>query len=289
MKKTWLSKSLRALGLTTAAVGGIALLAGSASALVLADKSDPQKLRKDIQKQQSKFVNCLVKAALKCEGTGDQVNPPECDLSDGTAIAPANGKGTFVADIAKCESKVDYTKKSYSSIATDYDDIGCPGDSAPPAPDNPYSDLVAYETGANASAKDQIDTLAAVLAGAAADPGICGTGTADEQNDCGVDLAKVVGNYAKGLFKCLGLCENDYKDKKGNGGGNDAGNCTLDPDGSAPNNSGNLNFNACVDKARGKAEKKGPLPPSIVGVLGLVHVALNDANVDLFNENEVCP
>jgi len=289
MKKTWLSKSLRALGLTTAAVGGIALLAGTASALILTDKSDAQKLRKDIQKQQSKFVACLVKADLKCEGTGDQVNPPECDLSAGTATAPANGKGTFVADIAKCESKVDYTKKSYSSIVTDYDDIGCPGDSVPGGADNPYTDLVAYQNGANASAKDQIDTLAAVLAGAAADPGICGTGTPDEQNDCGVDLAKRVGTYANGLFKCLGLCENDYKDKKGNGGPTDAGNCTLDADGSAPNNAGNVNFNACVDKARVKLEKKGALSAGIVNLLGLIHVALNDANVDLFNENEVCP
>jgi hypothetical protein len=265
-------------------LAGVALLASSASALILTDKSDEQKLRKDIQKQQSKFVDCVVKAALKCEKNGVTISPPECDVSDGTDSTPENDDAGFAADIAKCESKVDYTKKSFGDIASDYDAIGCPGDSAPPAPDNPYTDLVAYQSGANTSAKGQVDTLAAVLAGSSV--AACGgEPTPEDQNKCAVDIAKRVGGYAKGLFKCLGKCENDYKDKKGNGGDNDGANCTLDADGSAPNNSGDVNFNACVDKERAKAEKKGALP----NIFNLLHAALNDANVDLFNENEVCP
>jgi hypothetical protein len=268
--------------------GGMLFLASNASALILADKSDPQKLRKDIQKQQAKFVNCLVKAALKCESTGADLDP-ECDLPTGTATPPANGKGTFVADIAKCESKVDYTKKSYSSIASDYDDIGCPGDSVPGGSDDPFTDLVAYQAAALENAKTQVDLVSTILAGAANDPGICASGTGEEQNDCVVDLAKRVGSYAKSLFKCLGNCENDYKNKKGNGGPTDGPNCTLDPDGVAPNTSGDALFDACVDKARQKAEKKGAFPAPVVGAISLAHGALNDANVDVFNENEVCP
>jgi hypothetical protein len=275
--------------MTIASLGGVAILASSASALVLADKTDPQKLRKDIQKQQAKYIDCLVKAAIKCESTGNQVSSPECDVSTSTATPPADGKGKFAADIAKCDSKVDYSKKAYTvtPFAQDYDDIGCPGDSSPPAPDQPYTDLLDYQAGATASGKNQVDAVSIVLAASVG--GECSTGTPDEMNDCGVDMAKRIGGYAKGLFKCLGLCENDYKDKKGNGGANDGANCMLDTDGSAPNNSGNANFNACVDKARVKAEKKGAFSPPIVGVVSLVHQALNDANIDVFNENEVCP
>lgn len=281
------SRFVRAVRLTVASLGGVALLAGSASALILADKSDPQKLRKDIQKQQAKFVDCLVKAAVKCEKSGNQVASPECDLSTATATPPADSKGTFAADVAKCESKVDYNKKGYGSPATDYDDIGCPGDSSPPAPDQPYTDLNAYQVGAIASAKDQVDTVSLVLAGSVAPE--CSSGTPDEQNDCGVDMASRIGKYAKALFACLGKCENDYKNKKGNGGPNDGPNCTLDADGTAPNTSGDALFDACVDKARTKAEKKAAFSPPIVGVVSLIHSALNDANTDVFNENEVCP
>jgi hypothetical protein len=284
MERSSKKRYLRAFAVAAASLGGMALLASSASALILADKSDEQKLRKDIQKQQSKLVDCLVKSALKCEKNGVTISPPECDLTAGTDSTPENDDAGFAADIAKCESKVDYTKKLFGDIASDYDAIGCPGDATPPAPDNPYSDLVAYQAGAQTAAKEQIDTLATVLAGSSG--AACGSEpTPEDQNKCAVDIAKRVGGYAKGVFKCFGLCENDYKDKKGNGGPNDGANCTLDADGSAPNNSGDANFNACVDKARVKAEKKGALP----NIFNLLHSALNDANVDLFNENEVCP
>lgn len=280
MERSFQKGYLRAL----AALGGVALLASSANALVLNDKEDAQKLRKDIQKQQAKFVDCVVKATLKCEKNGVAISPPECDASDGTDSTPANDDAGYAADLAKCESKVDYTKKSFGDIASDYDAIGCPGDSVSGGADDPYTDLVTYQAGANASARAQVDTLAAVLAGSSV-AACSGEPTPEDQNKCATDIAKRVGGYAKGIFKCFGLCENDYKDKKGNGGPNDATNCALDADGSAPNNAGNANFNACIDKERSKAEKKGALP----NIFNLLHSALNDANVDLFNENEVCP
>jgi hypothetical protein len=282
-----LGRFVRTLSMTAAALVGVALLASAAWALILADKSDPQKLRKDIQKQQSKYVNCLVKAALKCEGTGNVVAAPECELETSTATPPADAKGTFAADIAKCVSKVDYTKKLYGSPASDYDDIGCPGDSVPGGADDPYADLNAYQVGAVANGKVQVDLVSIVLAGVANN--VCPAGTPDERNDCGVALAKQIGGYAKLIFKCLGKCENDYKNKKGNGGPTDGPNCLLDADGSAPNTSGDALFDACVDKARVKAEKKGAFTAPVVGVVSLVHNAINDANIDLFNENEACP
>jgi hypothetical protein len=284
MERRFQKRYLRALAVATVSLGGMALLASSASALILTDKSDEQKLRKDIQKQQSKLVDCLVKSALKCEKNGVTISPPECDLSTADDGTPENDDAAFAAGIAKCESKVDYTKKLFGNIDDDYDAIGCPGDSVPGGADDPYSDLVTYQAGASPAAKDQIDTLAAVLAGSSV--AACNTEpTPEDQNKCAADIAKRVGGYAKGVFKCSGKCENDYKDKKGNGGPNDAANCALNADGSTPNTAGNANYNACIDKERAKALKKGPLP----NIFNLLHSALNDANNDVFNENEVCP
>jgi hypothetical protein len=291
MKRSF-QKGLRALALATVTLGSMALLASSGSALILdpsvdpTDK-DPEKLRADIQKQQSKFVDCIVKAALKCEKNGVAVSPPECDISTANDSTPADDDTGFSDDIVKCESKVNYSKKVFGDVATDYDAIGCPGDSVPGGSDQPFTDLNAYQAGANASAKDQVETLAAVLAGAAADPSVCGTDP--DPNKCGNDIAKRTAGYAKGLFKCLGKCENDHKDKKGDGGDTDGANCALDPDGALPYTAGNVNFNACVTKAREKADKKGGFPGPVASIVGLVHSALNDANNDVFNENEVCP
>jgi hypothetical protein len=290
MERSFQKRYLRALAVAAASLGGMVLLASTASALVLTDKSDEQKLRKDIQKQQTKFVDCIVKAALKCEKAGAVGNPPECDLPTGDDGTPANDDAAFQESIAKCESKVDYTKKGFGDNASDYDAIGCPGDSVAGGADDPYTDLVAYQTGANAAAKGQVDTLAAVLAGAAVGAGgPCNAGTPDEQNDCTNALAKLASGYAKGLFKCIGKCESDYKDKKGNGGPTDAANCALDPDGALPYTAGNVNFNACTTKAREKADKKGGFPGPVGSLVGLIHSALNDATTDVFNENEVCP
>src|SRR5262245_56566104 len=198
MKTIFPGKLVHVLGLTAMSLAVTGWLAGSASGLILADKSDAQKLRKGIQKQQTKFIDCIVKAALKCEKSGDQISPPEGDLSTGTATPPADSKGAFVADIAQCDSKVDYTKKLLGDVASDYDAMGCPGDSVPGGSDQPYADLLAYQTGAIANGKDQVDTLGAVLAGAAADPSVCGSEpTAEDQNKCGVDLAKRTSQYAK--------------------------------------------------------------------------------------------
>ena len=53
----------------------------------------------------------------------------ECTLATGVAIAPADSKVKFVADIAKCDGKLDYLKKAKTLTATTgYTAIGCQGD-----------------------------------------------------------------------------------------------------------------------------------------------------------------
>ena len=99
------------------------------------------------QKQGSKNTLCTAKALLKCEENG-VVDRPECDAANpGASTVPdPNDKivPKLVADIAKCESKLDYAKKSATgNSATDYTALGCPGDSVPGGADDPFADLAA--------------------------------------------------------------------------------------------------------------------------------------------------
>jgi hypothetical protein len=120
---------VRTTRLVAIAVAGLVVSGTAASALVLVEKTEAQKLRADIQKQQHGLVSCLVKAATNCEKSGNLV-ASECDLATGTATAPADAKGKFAADIAKCESKLNFLKKAKTLDAnTAYTAFGCPGDS----------------------------------------------------------------------------------------------------------------------------------------------------------------
>jgi hypothetical protein len=296
MRIRFLDRPTRAVATGAAAIAVAALLASSASAIVLTAKSEEQKLRADINKQQIKYVACLAKAALKCESTGATIDK-ECDLSDGTFTPPANGKGTFLADIAKCDSKLDYQKKLKDlTDAGGYTAIGCPGDSDASTPnvDEPFTSLSTYQAGSSGSAangtKNQIDAIA-ILIGTSVGPDVCGSLPPEDQQKCVADLAKLTASYAKGLQKCISGCENDYKSKKGNGGPTDALTlCNLDAgayDGT--NTSGDPLFNACVDKASDKADKKGGFPGFAGTILvPQVHNALENAGNDLYNEED-CP
>jgi len=277
-----------------AAMATVALLAGTANAIVLTAKSEEQKLRQDINKQQIKYVKCLAKAAIKCESTGATIDK-ECDLSDGTATPPADGKGTFVSDIAKCDSKVDYLKKLKDLTDTSgYTAIGCPGDAVAGDPDNPFTSLSTYEAGSTGSAtngtKNQIDAIA-ILLGTVVGPDVCGSEPPEDQQKCVEDLVKKTAGYAKGLQTCIRFCENDYANKKGNGGPTDSLTpCNLDGGAyDGVNTSGDPAFNECVNKASAKADKKGGFPASAGTILvPNVHTALRDAGNDLYNEND-CP
>jgi len=238
----------------------VMLVGGTAMALVLAKGDPAQKLRKNIDKQTAKFAICVGKAALECEAAG-MSGLPECDL-DGNPPAstvPQAAIDELAADLAKCVSKLDLSKKG-----TDYTGIGCPGDCDPmTGGDQACANMAAYQTDAIDNTYFQIEALGAIL------NGVCGGDMACtlEQGDLGV-------KYAKAAFKCITKCENDYKDKKGNGGNDD-----LTTHCEAP---GDMNFAACLAKADSKA------PGIIAGFkTGLLN-AISDGRDDLYNEDD-CP
>lgn len=274
----------KGIGIAAAVAAGVLVSSLNASALVLVEKSEEQKLRADIQKQSHGYTACLVKAATNCEKSGALVSA-ECTLATGVAVAPADAKGKFVADIAKCDGKLDYLKKAKTlTAATGYTAIGCPGDSVSGGADDPFVDMTAYQAGVLGSTKGQIDTLAVALgalAGCGAQP------TVKDQQKCQAAENKRISSYAFAIQKCQLACENDYKNKKGNGGPSDSATaCSLDANATA--GTGDANFNACIAKAYGKVTKT-PLAPAVATVvLPSLATALNDANNDINNEND-CP
>lgn len=275
---------VRSTGVFAAAVAGLVVSSTIASALVLVEKTEEQKLRADIQKQTHGYVSCLVKAASNCEKSGALV-ASECTLATGAAVAPADAKGKFSADIAKCDGKLAFLKKAKTLTATTgYTAIGCPGDSVAGGADDPYADMNAWQAGTPGSTKSQIDTLAIVLGGVSG----CGAQpTVKDQQKCQAAEVKRVAGYAAAIQKCQLACENDYKNKKGDGGTTDATTaCSVNAN--ANGAVGDLNFNTCIDKAYAKASKTA-IPSGVATVVlpGLA-TALNDANNDINNEND-CP
>jgi hypothetical protein len=132
------------------------------------------------------------------------------------------------------------------------------------------------------SAKGQLGTLAtAIDAGCNADTGFGVSSTNPGQIQCVTDNAAVLTKYAKFLGKCYEKCENDYKDKKGDGGPNNGPNCLAADAGNDPI------FDTCVGDSLAKATKKISLSPSVQGlVLPLVNGALDDASDALYNRSD---
>jgi len=167
---------------------------------------------------------------------------------------------------------------------TDYSLVGCPGDSDPGTPgDQPYTNYGAMQLGVPSAVADAIVLVTPVL------QVMCGGAppTTDATVlDCQTKGAQSLSKYVKGAGKCQWKCENDYKNKKGNGGPTDSlDQCSIGV-------STNGEFVACVNKEADKAEKKIP-----VGGLTLaefealeasVATSLNDTNNDGYNEND-CP
>jgi hypothetical protein len=250
---------------------------GTASALVLTEKSPEQKHRKDVAKQLSKYVLCLTKAAQKCEKTG-VTTAVECHVDTSVVDPPADPKGKFAPAVAKCIGKVNLAKKSPSQGATpitDYEGIGCPGDSnSGSSGDQRYTDLTAYQAGTLTMIRSQIGAIASGIDAAGCAPGTNHTDQADL--DCVALEGLKITTLVKGLFKCGNKCENDYKDKKGNGGTTDGPNC---------HDGGDPNFQICADAAQAKATKKGPFDPGVeAAILPAVVSALTTADDDIYNQ-----
>jgi hypothetical protein len=199
----------------------------------------------------------------------------ECSIADPPAstIADTKAKDKFIADVAKCPTKLNLTKKG---PASNYSEIGCPGDSDEgTSGDQPYADLNDFQANVGQNTQDALALLGPAITA------LCDLNPSPgaDANECTLIHIKQGGKYAKGVFKCMEKCENDYKDKKGNGGPTD------DLDQCFPATSTNAEFNACVTKSLTTANKKGTLKAIVVSAL---NNALGDANNDLYNEDD-CP
>src|SRR5260221_7632661 len=121
---------MRKLSRVLVGAAALALIGTAARANVIDPSVDTQhktdaKLRTNVGGQVAKYTFCLVKAATTCEKKGLSSHT-ECHLQTGVVdFEPTPGKVTekFQAAIAKCDAKIDLTKKG-----TDYMGIGCPGD-----------------------------------------------------------------------------------------------------------------------------------------------------------------
>jgi hypothetical protein len=259
---------MKQLTLGVALVVGLVFAAGTPANGVIIAKGEPaQKHRKDIDKQTAKLAICMGKAALACEEAGVS-DAAECDLSDPPmSTVPDPDMDTpeneaiddLVADLTKCESKLNLTKKG-----NDYTALGCPGDSVPGGADDPFADFASYAAGVPDATIAQLELLQGVLDGICAD-----SACTLEQGELGVA-------YAKAIFKCITKCENDYKNKKGDGGNTDA---VINCD---PATSTDTGFQECRTKAASKA-------PGIQGPFkSALESAISDGRDDLYNEDD-CP
>lgn len=261
-----------------AAAMALVFTAASAHALVLTEKTDPQKHRKDISKQLGKYIFCVANAALKCEKKGAH-SGVECHTDTGAVDFPdPKTAAKFTADLAKCDAKFVPEKKAKTS---DYDQIGCPGDCDLAAPGTQRcTDLAEYETAVveSPSNPNGVKTQVPIL-GALIDVNCGGPASTDKGvNKCVKNDAKKLAVWVKKLELCYEKCEDDYKNKKGNGGpDNDTMRCsyasTTDP-----------NARKCFDTAD---KQLGKVVPANAGLATTVIAPLLDSvKDDFFNKDD---
>jgi hypothetical protein len=249
------------------AAGCLLIASTTAFGAVFAEKSPEQKLRADVAKQVTGYTKCLITALLACEKTGAS-SAVECELASSTAAATADPKAKFAAAVAKCDAKLDYDRKGPkgNTSAENYELIGCPTGSGGP----PLADMDEFEEIARA-AKEEIDVVAGLL------PTV--SGCADTKS-CG-DAGKVIARFANAFGKCQTACENDYKDKKGNGGtDDDTLRCGFTGDSAAA---------ACIAGARDKFDDKTGDWPFGSAVRETVEGTIDLQTDSLFNVAPACP
>jgi hypothetical protein len=256
---------VKKIGVTTAAL----VLAANTAAfgLVFPAKSPGQKLRADIAKQVALYSKCLIRALLACEKTGVSVEA-ECSLESATATPPADPKGKFAAAIAKCDAAVDYGRKGIKNGAPfpNYELLGCPAGTIGQPPLADLDEFQAIVT----KAKGEIDGIAEVIGEI--------SGCTDTKS-CVAD-AKVIATFAAAFGKCQTLCENDYKDKKGNGG--------IDDDTSRCDPNGDAAAVECIEKAQVKFLDKAATWPLGALVPGAVASTIDAQSDGLFNAPPNC-
>jgi hypothetical protein len=238
----------------------------SAPAAVFTDRSPEQKLRADVGSQVTRYTKCLATVLLACEKTGFQPGA-ECSLETGTASAPADPKGTFAAQVAKCDAKLDFNHKGPkgNSSQQNYELIGCPSFGAP----TPFADMAGFESGAG-FLKGVVDNFVASMpqASGCTDTKSCKTAT------------KMFLDFTAAVGKCQTLCENDYKGKHGNGGPtDDVARCGL---------SGDPRAQVCIDGVVAKFfDNASAWPLRELAALAAVTLA-DQLNDELFNAAPNC-
>ncbi|MBY0278825.1 hypothetical protein K2Z84_26110 [Candidatus Binatia bacterium] len=226
---------------TTALAAALLLTAGSAAhALVLAEKSPAQKLRADIGKQMTGYVKCLGRAYVACEKTGTQTGT-ECTLATGTAAPSADPKGKFANAVAKCDAKLDFTKKAPRDLTSleSYRLLGCPRFTLP----------------FQLSGLEQLQQAFLLLKPALDDIIPTNMPAASGCNDgksCAV-AAQAVLDFLDALNRCELSCEEDYANKRGDGGTTD--NLTR------CDATGDPNAQACITRATDRFRAKASFWP----------------------------
>lgn len=252
---------------TTALAAALLVATGSAAhALVFADKSPEQKLRADIGKQIAGYMKCLGKAVVACEKTGVLAGA-ECTVEGGAVTAPADPKGKFAAAVAKCDAALDYGRKAPRDLTSlqSYELLGCP----------------AYGSGFEFSGLEQYAQFLLLVKPSLDDlvddmPFVSGC---TDAKSCAA-AAKVLLDAADAIQRCKLACENDYKDKKGNGGLTDS---LTQCDGT-----GDPNAQACLTKAAGKFLKKADGWPLRDAVLPALTPLLDQLIDTLWNIADQC-
>jgi len=252
---------------TTALAAGLLLLTrATAPAVVLDEKTAAQKLRADVGSQLARYVKCIGAATVACEKTGDST-AAECDAETGIATPPADPKAKFAKAIAKCDAKLDFDRKGpkgNSSLAN-YELIGCPS----------------YGSGLQFSSMAQFQSFAPLLKPVVGDlvAGIAFASGCDDAKAC-ANASKVMAGFVDALGNCELRCENDYKDKKGNGGPTDAlAQCDL---------AGDPRAQLCIDKAVDTFVDKAEDWPFRDLAVTQVSALFDDFYDDLFNAPANC-
>ena len=193
---------------TTVIAATLLLATGTgAHALVLAEKSPAQKLRADIGKQMVGYAKCLGRALVACEKTGTATDP-ECVLQTATAAPSADPKGKFAAAIAKCDAKLDFGRRAPKDLSSleSYQLLGCPS----------------YVTPFTFSGLEQFQQFLSLMKPALDDlvPDMPFASGCSDAKSCAV-ATQVLLDFLDALNQCELRCEEDYADKRGNGGTTD--------------------------------------------------------------------
>ena len=256
-------RTLRTAALTAAL---LTTTGSAAHALVFAEKSPEQKLRADIGKQTYGYLKCLGKALVACEKTGTTAGP-ECTVENGVATGTADPKNKFAAAVAKCAAKLDFARKTPRGLTSQqgYQLLGCPSYGL----GFEFSGLEQYAQFLEL-AKPFVDSSVSNM------PLIAGC---TDAKSC-ANAAKVLLDFLDALGRCRLTCEDDYKNKKGNGGPTD------DP--VQCSGSGDVNVQACRTRATNAFLKKAKAWPFANAVLPGISPVVDQLGDELWNTPDQC-